>query len=160
MRIYRDIRFSKDKTPFHTKVRLVFWEGPSRKEMLSGIHVRIDPRGADVFAGIWKFERDLLAAYRDAVVDDELGARLERAIQAVQDEGGYIVGGEHYKRVPRGYDVDHPRAGLLKHNGLYAHTTESVDPQFITTPELVDVCFEHCRSMAPIHHWLVELSTP
>jgi len=160
MRIYRDIRFSKDKTPFHTSVRLVFWEGISRKDMLSGIHVRIDPAGAGVFAGIWKFDREQLASYRDAVVNDDLGAGLEQAIRAVEAAGGYTVGGEHYKRVPRGYDVEHPRAGLLRYNGLHAHTAASIGPEVITRLGLVDVCFEHCRNMAPIHHWLVALSTP
>ena len=159
MRIYRDIRFSKDKTPFHTKVRLVFWDGPSRKEMLSGIHVQIDPAGAGVFLGIWEFERAQLSGYRDAVLDDSLGTGLEQAIRAVQAAGGYTVGGEHFKRVPQGYDVEHPRAGLLKYNGLYAHTTESIGPDVITRPDLVDVCFEHCRNLAPIHHWMVALPT-
>jgi len=156
MRIYRDIRFSKDKTPYHTKVRLVFWEAPSRKEMRSGFHVRIDPGGAGIFAGVWQFERVVLAAYRDAVVDEAMGADLVEAIAAVRDAGGYTVGGEHYKQVPSGYDPEHPRADLLRYNGLYAHTSVD-DPGLLTRPHLVDVCFEQCQAMSPIHHWLVSL---
>ena len=157
MRIYRDVRFSKDKTPYHTKVRLVFWEGPSRKAMHSGFHVRIDPSGAGVFVGHWELDKSLLARFRDAVVDDIMGAELQAAIEAVRQSGDYTVGGEHYKRVPLGYDKEHPRAGLLLHKGLWAHT-ESVAPSYLTTPELADVCFEHCRNMAPIHHWLMKLA--
>lgn len=158
MRIYRDIRFSKDKTPYNTRLRIRFWEGPSKKARYSGFYIRIEPAGAGVFAGLHEFDRPTLAAYRDAVVDEQLGAALEDAIDAVRSAGDYVIGGSHYKRVPHGYDRDHPRAKLLLHNGLYAYS-QAIDPAYLTRPELVDICFEHCRNMAPIHQWLVRLAT-
>jgi uncharacterized protein (TIGR02453 family) len=158
MRIYRDVRFSKDKTPFNTNVRLVFWEGPSRKAMLSGFHVRLDASGGGVYVGRWHFDRAELDAFRDAVVDEELGSSLEDTIEVVRAAGAYTVGGEHYKRVPRGYDKDHPRSDLLRYNGLWAHTSD-LDPAVITRPELVPTALEHCRNMAPLHNWIVRVLT-
>ena len=158
MRIYRDIRFSKDKTPYNTRLRIRFWQGPSKKARYSGLYIRIEPGGAVVFAGQHEFDRPTLAAYRDAVVNEQLGAALEGAIDAVRNAGDYVIGGSHYKRVPHGYEKDHPRAKLLLHNGLYAYS-QSIDPAYLTRPELVDVCFEHCKNMAPIHQWLVRLAT-
>jgi uncharacterized protein (TIGR02453 family) len=155
LRIYRDLRFSRDKRPYNTHVRLVFWEGRRKKMENPSFFVRIGPDGVGVYAGIHVFQKTFLAAYRDAVVDDLLGADLEAAIETVRGAGDYTVGGEHYKRVPRGYDADHPRAGLLRYNGLWAHTTAPIDPAVIVTPELVEVCLEHCRNMAPLHRWLV-----
>lgn len=155
LRIYRDLRFSADKTPYNTNVRLVFWEGRRKKMENPSFFVCIGPDGVGVYAGIHVFQKPVLAAYRDAVVDDQLGADLEAAIAVVKGAGDYRVGGEHYTRVPRGYESGHPRADLLRYNGLWAHTTASVDPAVITSPELVEVCLGHCRNMAPLHHWLV-----
>ncbi len=157
LRIYRDLRFSRDKRPYNTYVRLVFWEGQRKKMENPSFFVRIGPEGVGVYAGIHVFQKPVLAAYRDAVVDDQLGPELEAAIAAVEKAGAYTVGGEHYKRVPRGYEADHPRADLLRYNGLWAHTSAPIDPAVISTPELVEVCLEHCRNMAPLHRWLVEV---
>jgi len=157
LRIYRDLRFSEDKRPYNTNVRLVFWEGRRKKMENPSFFVRIGPDGVGVYAGIHVFQKPVLAAYRDAVVDDEQGDALEAALSAVKGAGDYAVGGEHYKRVPRGYEADHPRADLLRYNGLWAYTATSVDPAVITSPELVEVCLEHCHNMAPLHRWLVQV---
>ena len=157
LRIYRDIRFSQDKTPYNPYVRLVFWEGRRKKMENPSFFLRVGPDGVDVYAGIHVFQKPVLAAYRDAVVDDPLGPELEATIAAVKGAGAYTVGGEHYKTVPRGYPADHPRADLLRYNGLWAHTTDPADPAAIVTPDLVEVCLEHCRNMAPLHRWLVKV---
>lgn len=157
LRIYRDLRFSKDKRPYNLYVRLVFWEGQRKKMENPSFFVRISPGEVGVYAGLHVFQKPVLAAYRDAVVDDQLGPDLEAAIAEVKGAGAYTLGGEHYKRVPRGYDAEHPRADLLRYKGLWAHTADPVDAAVIVTPELVEVCLEHCRNMAPLHHWLVKV---
>jgi uncharacterized protein (TIGR02453 family) len=155
MRIYRDLRFSKDKTPYNPNIRVIFWEGQGKRMENPSFFVRIQPDGVSLYAGVHVFPKPLLAAYREAVVDEKLGTELETAMAAVREAGDYTLGGEYYKRVPRGYDADHPRADLLRYNGLWAHTTNAVDAATITTPELVEACLEHCRKMAPLHRWLV-----
>jgi uncharacterized protein (TIGR02453 family) len=156
MRIYRDIRFSKDKTPYKTYTSMIFWEGPSKKASYSGYFIRINPSGARIHVGKHEFDAPLRTAYREAVVDPELGASLEKSIQKVEDAGDYEVGGTHYKRVPQGYDKDHARADLLRYKGLWA-SSPAIDASFLKSSELVDICFEHCQKIAPIHHWLVGL---
>jgi uncharacterized protein (TIGR02453 family) len=157
MRIYRDTRFSKDKTPYKTNVSMMFWEGAGKKTQNSGFYVRIEPAGAGIFVGQHTFPKPVLGAYRDAIVDDRMGAELEAALAAVRTAGPYQTGGEHYKRVPRGYDPEHKRADLLRYNGLYGYAP-AIAAQHLTSPELVDLCFEHCRNLAPLHHWLVRLT--
>jgi uncharacterized protein (TIGR02453 family) len=156
MRIYRDLRFSKDKRPYNTRLRLFFWEGERKKMENPGFFLRIDPSGVELYAGTHRFVKPFLTAYREAVADDQLGTELEATIRTLTDAGPYVIGGQHYKRVPRGYDADHPRADLLRYNGLHAHSP-AISPELITAPELVDVCFEHLRNMAPLHHWLVKV---
>ena len=135
-------------------MRTVFWDGQRKKKENPRFKVRIEPAGPGVFVGQHGFPPPALKAYREAVADDEMGENLEGALAAVGRAGEYSIGGEHYKRVPRGYDAGHRRAELLKYNGLYAQSGQIL-PDVITTPEFVELCFEHCRSMAPLQQWLV-----
>ena len=152
-----NLRFSKDKTPYEPNVRVFFWEGEGKRMENPGFLLRIEPDRVDLYAGQHVFPKQSLAAYREAVVDEKLGAELEAAMAAVRGAGDYTLGGEHYKRVPRGYDAEHPRASLLRYNGLWAHAPNAVDRALITTRELLEACFEHCRNLAPLHHWLVKV---
>lgn len=153
MRIYRDIRFSKDKTPYKTNVGIVFWEGDKLKN--SSFYFHLEPAGAQMYAGIYQFEKPVLAAYRKAVLDDKMGAELQAVIDQLDAEG-YKIFGKHYKRVPNGLPADHPRAELLKHDSLGAHSL-TISPEVVATPQLVDVCYEHCKHLLPMEQWLARL---
>ena len=156
MRIYRDTRFSRDKTPYKTNIAFAFWEGARKKMENPSFGFQFGTSGAGLYGGAWGFPKDMLDAYRNAVADDVLGPQLEAAIASVQSAGGYEISGDKYKQMPRGFDPEQPRAELLKYKGLYAMSPQ-FDVQIVTTPELVDVCFEHCKNMAPLQQWLVRL---
>jgi uncharacterized protein (TIGR02453 family) len=156
MRIYRDVRFSQDKTPYKTHVAFLFWEGGGKKMENPSFGFQFNASGGELYAGQFMLPDALLTAYRQAVVHESTGEELARMIADVQAAGVYGIGGEHYKRVPSGYPADHPRAALLRHNGLYAHGAV-IDAATLTTPVLVDQCFEHFRRLAPIQQWLVRL---
>ena len=157
MRIYRDVRFSKDKSPYKTWVGIRFWEGAGKKGDCPGFFLWIEADAAGFYTGMYGFPKPLLKAYREAVVDDELGAELDSAIAAVRAAGAYEIGGEHYKKVPRGFDPDHPRADLLKYNAIYA-SSPRIDLAKLGSPELVDVCMDHSENTAPLHRWLVKIN--
>ncbi len=157
MRIYRDIRFSKDKTPYKTHISMAFWEGSGKKLANPAFLVRFDPSGGGIYAGQHVFDKAKLNAFREAVVDDQMGHELEEAIAEVGAFGDYEIGGEHYKRVPRGYDSEHQRAAYLKYNGLWAVNSTAVKNTDLYKPELVDIFFEQCQRMDPIIRWLVKL---
>lgn len=156
MRIYRATRFSKDKTPYKTNLGIVFWEGNRKKLECPSFFFHMEASGAVMYTGLYVFPDDVLPVYREAVADEQSGAALETAIATVKRAGAYEVGGEHYARVPKGYDSAHPRANLLRYNGLHAKSA-LIDAKTITSPKLIEVCFEHCRNMLPLHRWLVEL---
>ncbi len=155
-RIYRDIRFSKSKQPFKTHLGVWFWDGTRPRMDCSGFYFQLEPRQIFIGAGLYRFPNDLLAVYRKAVVDDKLGPKLTRAINKVLKSGRYEMGGSHYKRVPRGFDPDHKRAELLKHNTLYVGLNAPV-PKEVHSRALLDYCFEHCKNVAPVHRWLQEV---
>jgi hypothetical protein len=81
---------------------------------------------------------------------------LTAVLQRVQAAGPYQVGGEHYKRVPSGFDPNHPRADLLRHVGLFVWTDMPVPPETFTE-EFAEFCATHYQRMAPVMDWLVPL---
>lgn len=154
-RIYRDIRFSKDKTPYKTHLGMKFWLGRNPKKTENpGFYVGIGSEGAGVYAGMWRFTKPMLQKYRQTVDDPEHGAYLQDVLDRLSADG-YETGKLHYKRIPRGFDPDHPNADLLKRNAIHAAKPE-IPPAVVTSPDFVPTCFEHCMAMWPIVEWLHE----
>lgn len=156
MRIYRDTRFSEDKSPYKTWVGIRFWEGGGKASQNPGYFFGFDATAGGLHVGMHGFDKAMLTAYRQAVDDDVLGPELETALAAVRGAGNYEVNGEHYKRVPRGYDQDHPRADLLRYNTLYV-SSPGIEPAVLSSAGLVDVVMDHCEKMAPVQQWLVQV---
>ncbi|MBU0514287.1 MAG: DUF2461 domain-containing protein [Proteobacteria bacterium] len=152
-RINRDTRFSHDKSPYKTHMGLWLWEGAGKRMESSGLYFHLEPPGIMLGVGLHVFPKNLLDVYRAAVDDGKTGAALTRIVTKIESAGDYGVGGEHYKRVPRGFDPDHKRGDLLRHNGLAA-AIQSKIPQELYSPALVDWCLERYRVMAPLHRWL------
>jgi uncharacterized protein (TIGR02453 family) len=125
-RIYRDVRFSKDKSPYKTHVAASFgWagddgdaaEGRSHTENVhaSGGYFHLQPGEIYVGGGVWHPETSWLTAFRQGLVADLDGfraiveePRFRKAFGTVGDDG------ESLKRVPPGYPADHPAADLLR----------------------------------------------
>ena len=157
MRIYRDIRFSKDKTPYSTRLRFRFGEGIREKGEHPGFFLGMDETGGHILSGIYKFAKPTLDRYREAIDDTNSGTILVKIVEEIRNLRGFKISGEHYKRVPRGYDPDHPRADLLRYDSLYVRSPE-IPVSVLTKPELVDTFYEHALRMAPVHHWLAQLA--
>jgi uncharacterized protein (TIGR02453 family) len=156
MRIYRDTRFSPDKTPYKTWIGIRFWEGAGKASENPGFFFGFDTTAGGLHVGMHGFDKAMLTAYREAVADDALGQELEAALKDVRGAGAYELNGEHYKRVPRGFDPDHPRADLLRYNTLYA-SSPGIEPAVLSSAGLVDVVMDHCQNMAPVQQWLVKV---
>lgn len=152
-RVNRDTRFSKDKSPYKTHMGLWMWEGLGKRMESSGFYFHLEPPGVMLGVGLHIFPKNLLDVYRSAVDDGKTGAALTRIIGKIESTGEYGVGGEHYKRVPRGFDPDHKRGDLLRYNGLAAAIHQKI-PKELYSAALVDWYFERYQVMAPLHRWL------
>ncbi len=153
MRAARDTRFSKDKSPYKVNVAMMWWRGSGKKMRHPGFGMQITPDDAGLMVGMFHFAKPMLDAYRQAVLDDEMG----EALIALADEvgaAGYGLGGSHYKTAPRGFDKNHPRVEWLRYNNLRAGAHD-IEPSAITSPRLIDDCFTRFSALAPIFHWLV-----
>ena len=158
LRIQRDTRFSRDKSPYKTVVGMLFWEGPGKKMAHPAFGFELSATGARMMAGMFAFDKGMLAAYRAAVVDERRGAELERAISALRDVGNHELQGQRTVRVPAGFPADHPRADWLKYKGLYA-ALPALPAEWIPSPQLVDHCYAFCVGAAPLFRWLVAVQS-
>ena len=120
----------------------------------TGFYFHMEGKNLMLAAGMHMIPRDLLAPYRDAVVDKKKSPKLIRAINTVT-RNGYSIGGKHYKKVPKGYDPSHKNADYLLHNGLFARVEEQIPTEFHSAA-LIDHAFAHYKMMSPIHKWLME----
>jgi len=153
LRIARDTRFTTDKRPYKEHVDMWFWEGDAPSRERPGLSVRLRPATVVLSAGIHRFEHAVLGAYRAAVDDDRSGAALEVAIEDATMLRGVKLGGPAYKRVPRAFDSDHPRAELLRHGALYV-SGEWKLPRAASGPGFVGWVADRLEQIAPVERWL------
>ena len=112
-RIYRDTRFSADKSPFKTQVGAVFPHRRLHRNESACLYLEIGPAGTMIAGGIYKPERPALLAIREHV------ARNHRRLRALLDAPAFVrvvgeVQGDPLRRVPPGYAADHPAADFLR----------------------------------------------
>jgi uncharacterized protein (TIGR02453 family) len=144
-RIYRDTRFSKDKTPYKTAAGIYFRHERSKEVRAPGFYLHLAP--GDVFAGggIWHPDTRTANAIRTAIAADADGWRAATA--AVR-----LGQGEALKRVPQGFDKDHPLAEDLKRKDFAA--IEPLSEGEATAPHFLQRYARACESMAPLMRFL------
>lgn len=116
-RPHRDVRFSKDKTPYHEHLHML-WTADLGGIQPLGFFFGISPTYISVGAGLMAFDKDTLMSWR-AMVDGPLGADLADMVEALMSNG-FRVADPELKRVPAPFDRDHPRADLLRRKSLSA----------------------------------------
>ena len=119
-RIYRDTRFSKNKTPYKTNAGAHFRHTAGKDAHAPGFYLHLEPGACFAGCGVWHPDGPTLAGIRDAIVDrpDE----WQRITTAGAFLGTFELTGESLKRPPRGYDPDHPLIDDLKRKSFVAVT--------------------------------------
>ena len=118
-RIYRDVRFSKDKTPYKTAAGVRFPHEERKNVHAPGYYLHIEPGSVFAAAGIWHPEPETLRQVRDKIVADPKG--YKRSISGNAFNTQCELGGESLKRPPKGYDADHPLIDELKRKDFIAY---------------------------------------
>ena len=106
MRVYRDTRFSKNKTPYKTNIGIQFRHEQAKDVHAPGFYVHIDPDEVFLGVGLWRPDPAALAAIRDRISHKQaewLRARDDKAFKR-----HFRLGGQSLTRPPRGFDKDHP----------------------------------------------------
>lgn len=138
----RDIRFSKDKTPYNTHLHML-WMMPgdgTRPALFFGIGLDY----VSVGGGIMGFDKSALTDWR-AGVDGPLGAELSEAVQALTS-AGFRLSDPELKRVPAPYDKDHARGDLLRRKSLTLWNDLS-EPQFAAPTKAISETLNKLRPL-------------
>lgn len=121
MRVYRDVRFARNKEPYKTNVGIQFRHQAGKDVHAPGYYFHIDPDEVFIGVGLWHPDNPTLAKIRDAIV-----ARPGPWVAARDDKvfrKHFRLGGESLKRPPRGFDADHPLIEDLKRKDFIAACT-------------------------------------
>ncbi len=155
-KIYRDIRFSKDKTPIKSRIGIIFWQGRGKRMQSSSFYMHFSPDELFFAAGIRGFSRDTLSAYRDYIKDDRKREALAQILVEMDDKG-YSIPAPRYKRVPREFDEDISYKFLTKFDAMYAY--KLFEPSEVLFEEkLVDVAYKIYENLLPLQQWVYEMT--
>jgi uncharacterized protein (TIGR02453 family) len=134
MRVYRDTRFSKDKTPYKTNLGIQFRHAAGKDVHAPGLYMHLAPDECFVGIGMWRPDREPLLKIREAIA--EQGEDWTATIGDEAFTSKFKQGGDSLKRAPRGFDKAHPMIDEIKRKDFIA--MGEVDRDFFTTPGLVD----------------------
>ncbi len=130
-RIYRDVRFSHDKSPYKTYMGC-YVSPHGKKAGYAGYYFHVEPGVQSLIsAGLYMPEPYVFKSVRDEIFDN--GAAIQKAIDAAT---GFLLEGDKLMRVPRGYPADTPYAELLKRKDLSIY--RPIDEQFLLAPDLLE----------------------
>ena len=146
-RPYRDVRFSKDKSPYKTAIA-------AAGELEGGavVYLQLGAEGLFAASGYYQMASDQLQRYREAVADGRAGPALESVVAELR-AARWDVGGEALKVAPRGYPRDHPRVALLRHKGMTMGRTFP-PAKWLQTRKALDRVVGVWRAGAPMNAWL------
>jgi uncharacterized protein (TIGR02453 family) len=151
-RIYRDTRFSKDKSPYKTNVGIHFRHERAKNESAPGYYLHIGP--GEVFAGggVWHPSTDAATRIREAIV--AAPQRWKSATRGGAFAKRLELGGDSLKRVPSWADAEHPFADDLRRKDFFGSTRLSKDD--VVAPGFVEEYARICRDAAPLMHFLCD----
>ena len=157
-RIHRDVRFSKDKSPYKTHFACWLFHrdagrsaAPHDNGGAAGFYFHLEPGACISAGGLYKPPRPALAKVRDAIAEDPRG--FARSLGgAFADRFGALTEEFVLTRTPRGYPADHPAADWLRYTSFTA--SRPIPDAVVTSPKLADVLTEDFAALTPLVRWL------
>ena len=149
-RIYRDVRFSKDKTPYKTNAGIHFRHEVGREVHGPGLYLHLEPGNVFAGAGLWIPKAATALRIRQAIVDHP--ERWEAIVEEEVFASEFDLEGESLKRAPRGFDPNHPHIEYLKLKSFVA-TARFADEETLA-PDFIDLYADACRVAAPFTGFL------
>lgn len=149
-RPYRDVRFSKDKTPYKDHAGAVV-QGDGQ-----ALYVQLSADGLLVAGGYWHTETDQAQRLRAAIAEDLTGSALAEILGEL---AGWEIGGERLKRLPKPYEPTQPRAELLHLKSLTASRRDEPS-DWLHEPACGDRVAQGWRALGPLNSWLTQQVGP
>jgi uncharacterized protein (TIGR02453 family) len=150
MRIYRDTRFGRDKTPYKTNIGIQFRHEAGKDIHAPGYYVHIEPGECFVGAGLWHPDADALFRIREGIVQNPAAwekARDDRAFSRNFDLVGDVL-----TNAPRGFAKDHPLVEDLKRKDFIG--LAGLSAAEVTSENFRSLVAERCKQAEPIMRFL------
>lgn len=155
-RIFRDVRFSKNKAPYKTHIGgfiPLARKGKRVTDLPMALYFHVGATETLGAAGHYMMEPESLGRFRAAVADDKRGKDLDKLLAALAKKGFVADSHDRLKRAPKGFAPDHPRAEMLKRKGLTVRFPK-VPAGLLATPRLAKWLAGACKTAAPFVEWL------
>ncbi len=146
-RIYRDTRFSKDKSPYKTYAGMTFRHVEGREVAAPGFYLHLEPGRVFAAAGMWHAPSDALKQIRDAIVEHP-----ERWKRTTRGRGRALDEGDQLKRAPRGFDPEHPLIADLKRKSFTI--SSNFTQKEACAPDFLDRFARSSRQAGPLMEFL------
>ena len=150
-RIYRDTRFSADKTPYKTHVAAIFQRRGLDKHASAGLYFSVSPETVEIAGGVYMPTPDELRAIRLHLVEHHQELRRMLRGRTLHTLMGELAGAE-LTRVPKGFDGEHPSADLVRCKQWLLDV--ALDPGLAVTPKLYEELVKRFRAMTPFVEFL------
>lgn len=145
-RIHRDVRFSKDKTPYNAHLHIAF-SPDGKADQPPMWFFGLSPDDLALGCGVFQYEKEALAAFRTEMAGPK-GAELTK-LTAEMRKRGFRVGDPELKRVPSGYNKDHPNEEALRRKG-FTVWTDLGNSAFAIEPNLIERTIELFEDLLPV----------
>ncbi len=152
MRIYKDTRFSKDKTPYKTNVGISIRHQANKDIHAPGVYIHLEPKECFVGAGCWRPESKVLAAIRAAIDEDPKAWKRARDNKDFQKEFDLV--GESLKTSPRDYPRDHPLIADLRRIDFIA--IAPLTEADLTSDKIVSLLLDRVKKAKPLMQFLCD----
>lgn len=151
-RIYRDLRFGDDKTPYKTHTGIQFRHRAGNDAHAPGFYLHLEPRRCFVAAGTWRPDAEALAQTREAIVARP--REWKRIRDGRRFRASFELSGDVLARPPRGYDPSHPFIEDLKRKDFVALT--GLTERDVTSDGFLERFVGLCRDAGPFMRFLCE----
>ncbi|MFQ5518995.1 MAG: DUF2461 domain-containing protein [Mariprofundus sp.] len=150
MRVYRDTRFGKDKTPYKTNIGIQFRHEVGRDVHAPGYYVHISGGRCFVGIGIWRPPSDVLLKIRTAIIE-----KPDAWVAARDDprfSRWFALSGDSLKTAPRGFDKTHPQLEDLRRKDFIA--ISDIAPALVEQQEFADIACDYFTAGLPLMQFL------
>ena len=152
MRVHRDVRFSRDKSPFKTNIGIQFRHAVGKDVHAPGLYVHIAPEGCFLGCGVWHPDAKALRAIRGHIRDH--GERWQKAVGGRRFRAEFQLSGESLTRPPKGFEATHPWIEDLKRTDFVG--VASLTAREVVAPDFSRIAARRLSAAKPLMAFLCE----
>jgi len=153
-RIYRDVRFAKDKSPYKTHMAAVVSRGGRKDMSYPGIYYQISGHGVVIAGGMWRPDKDRLYRIREKIAEDPKAFRRIVDAKKYRETFGELPG-ERNKRIPKEF-VEAGESVPEIYNKSFHFWKELGGQKYVTAKDLDKIIVDHYKIAGKFNEWLVE----